>query len=780
MSNFPLSLLLVSLVFAPLAFGTVEHWSIVSLEILMGLAALVHFGYGWICRREHLRVPGITAILLLLLFMVIQIVPLPPSLVKILSPAAFSAYLPIADLAGKEIWLPLTVNQKASIQEFLRILAYVLVYVMTVQLLGHPLKLKKTVNVIMSLAVGVAFLAILQNMSSPDRIFWFREVPENAHPFGPWINPNQFAGYMEMISPIALGLFLFYKPRIPSDESWRQRVVLFFTRPESNLYFYYGFAAVLLIMAVFVSLCRGGIVSITLSVMFFILLYKQKKLPRGRLAVLFVGCCVFLAISWFGWETIISEFNHGFDIAGNIRDTRLILWKDTVPLIQDYAFFGSGFGTFRDVYPSYSTIADNLIYEHAHNDYLELLAEGGLVGFSLTAWFVLAVLWHGWKMVQVRRDQYAILVGIGAISGIAAILMHSVTDFNMHNGAIGYYFFFLCGLLVSSVNVKFNYYSEGTLLKALPLQYNARLAVAAFALLAVTAGVQSGVAVARVKYNEVKNIYISSHLADDHLAKIKTNLESAIKFDPFEDLYPFTLGTVEWFLQDEEKSLRYYRQAARLQPMEGAYLQRIGLMQVDDATGRMLIEEGYARAQNKDELSINLAEWLLWKGHREEAGRIVQVRLKARPELIGRMLPFLESYDFSREEIAGILPRSVDTWLQYGALREKMGDAEGAEFYTQNALEYLGQSGPIKPEWFQHLISFYTARGQKDRALAILRQAVETLPESASFHIQLGRYYHNEGIIYRAKEEFEQALMLEPANETAKSHLRRMGFADSY
>ena len=773
-------MVLVALIFAPLAFGTVEHWSIVTLEILIGVAALVHFSSSWFFRREALKVPGLYPLLLLLLFMALQVVPLPPFLLKIVSPAAFAAYSPVAGLVDTGQWLPLSLNQKATIQEFLRISAYALVYILTIQLLNNPGSLKKTVNIVISLAVGVAFFAILQDVSSPDKIFWFREVPANAHPFGPWINPNQFAGYIEMICPLALGVFLFYKPRIPSEESWREKVVSFFARPESNLYFYYGFASVLLVLAVFVSLCRGGIIAITLSGIVFILLYNHNKLQRGRLALLLVTCCAFLAISWFGWDIIISEFNHGFDKAGNIRDDRLTLWKDTLLIFKDYPFFGCGFGTFQDIYPRYSAFTHNLIYDHAHNDYLELLTDGGLVGFSLAAWFVMAVLWHGWKMVRARRDQYAILVGIGAISGIMAILMHSITDFNMHNGAIGCYFFFLCGLLVASVNVRFNYFAQETLLKPLSVRCNVWLFLLCLILLGVTGSIQSGVIIAKTKYYEIKNIYISRQLAEVHLRKIEANLQSAIRFDPFESMYPFTLATVQWFLQEKEKSLSSYIQAGRKKPMEGAYLQRIGLMLTDEAQGKVLIEEGYARAQNKDDLAINLAEWLVWKGHKEEAGRIVQERLRARPQLMGKLLPFLESYDFSREEIASVLPRSVDAWLQYGAVRQKMGDTEGAEFFTRNALEYLDQAEQIKPEWFQQLIGFYNTQGQRDKALAILRQAVEAVPNHPSFHIQLGEYYQNEGIIYRAKEEYERALILEPDNESARSHLRRLGYADSY
>lgn len=776
----PLSLVLLALVFAPLAFGAAEHWSIVSFEILIGIAALAHFANTWFFRKKQLKVPGLFPLLLLLLFMLLQVVPLPPSLLKILSPAAFAAYSPIADLVDTGQWLPLTLHQKATIQEFFRISAYALIYILTVQLLNNPINLKKTVNLVIALAVGVAFVAIVQDVSSPEKIFWFREVPENAHPFGPWINPNQFAGYMELISPVALGVFLFYKPRIRPDESWREKMVSLFSQPESNLYFYYGFASVLLVLAVFVSLCRGGIISITLSGIVFVLLYNRKELQRGRMALLLVCCCVFLAISWFGWDIVIAEFNHGFDSAGRIRDARLTLWQDSLSIIRDYPLFGSGFGTFQDIYPRYSTLADTLIYDHAHNDYLELLTDGGLLGFTLAAWFMIAVLGHGWKMVRARRDRYAILVGIGAISGLAAMLMHSSTDFNMHNGAVGMYFFFLCGLLVSSVNVRFNYFAQGTLLKPLPERANIWLVLVGTGLLAVTLIAQTSAIYARILYNEVQGIYISRQLADTHLQKIKANLETAVRFDPFDSLYPFTLGTVQWFLSEREKALDYYLRAGLHKPMEGAYLQRIGLMLTNDDQGKALIQEGYARAQNKDDLAISLAEWLVVKGHREEAGRIVRERLQVRPQLMGKVLPLLESYGFSREEIASVLPSSVDAWLRYGALRAEMGDSEGEEFFTRNALEFLEKSGTVKPQWFQQLIGFYSARGYKDKALAILRQAIERVPDHAPFHIQLGEYYQGEGIVYRAREEYERALLLEPDNGSAKSHLRRLGFADSY
>jgi O-antigen ligase len=773
-------ILISALIFSPLAFGTVEHWSLWAVELLAAAAAGLYFCDAWFFRRSNLQVPGLAPLLLLLALMVLQIIPLPPIVVKILSPQGYGAYLPVLDLAEQGQWLPLSINQKATVQELLRISAYSLIYILTIQLLRTGQALKLTIDTVVFLSLGIALLAILQKFSSPDKIYWFRAVPDNASPFGPWINPNQFSGYIEMLSPLALALFLFYKPRIRSGASWRERFISLFTQPGSNRYFYYGFGSVLLVLAVFVSLCRGGIISVTLAAMAFIILHSTKKLQRARLTLALMVCFAFLAVSWFGWDIVLAEFNHGFDSEGQIRDGRTTLWADSLRIVGDFPLLGTGFGTFEFIYPGYKSLPGDSIFDHAHNDYLELLTDGGVVGFLLASWFVCAVLLHGWKMVRARRDQYAVLVGIGALSGLFAMLMHSVTDFNMHNGAVGLYFFFICGVLVAAVNVRYTYSEQSSLLKnmAQPSAFWLMLLASSF-LIAATV-IQAGVAMGRQQYNEVRKVYLSGRLAADRLRGLSQRLEMAMRYDPLEGLYPFTMGTVQWFLGDRDKAQFHYLQAAMDSPMEGAYLQRLGFFLTDDRKGGELIDTGYRRAQNKDELAISMAEWLLIKGRREEAGGVLKERLLAQPELLGRVLPLIEQYSFSREEIELILPPTVESWLHYAGIRENMGDNAGAALSIGRALDLLARAEQPKPQWYQQIINFYRAQQQDQRALEVLRQAVERLPGQASFHIQMGEYYEKEGIVYRAKEEYERALILDPASQSAKSRLRRLGFADSY
>jgi O-antigen ligase/tetratricopeptide (TPR) repeat protein len=779
MKKFSFTLFLFGLIFAPLAFGTVEQWSLVMLEVTTGAAYVIFFFTAWLNKDDLLKVPGLLPLVLLFVFMAFQLVPLPASLVKFISPGAYDVYSPVLSVSDDNGWISLSVNKRATLHEMMRIAAYSLMYILTVQLLSRPDKLRTTANLVVFLASAIAFLAIIQNVSSPDKIFWLRQAPDNSHPFGPWINPNQFTGYIELLCPLAFSLFLFYKPRVSINESLRNKIVTFFTVPGIHFHLFLGFGVVLMVLAVFVSLCRGGILSITVAGVVFLVLVKWKFPGRGRTTYLFIALCILLAISWFGWDIILSEFNQAFDSEGNLSDGRVTLWSDTFEIIKDFPVFGAGFGSFLYIYPLYKTLDGNAIFDHAHNDYLELLTDGGVIGIILAGWFVLAILLHGWKMVRRRRDRYAILVGIGCISGIIALLAHSITDFNMHNGAVAYYFFFLCGLLVASVNIRFGSYSTSSLLKVQPRTVSLFLLCSGVFLLSVTCLAQLGSYSAWFRYTAVENIYINKQLSKRYLLKIIDNMEQAVFWDPLEELYSYKLGTAKWYLDEKEEALEDYILAVLKNPLEGAFLQQLGLL-VEGERGKILIEKGYQRALNKQSLALNYGEWLLWNDRLEEAKVVLRDLLSGNYRNIDIMMPLLNGYSLSRQEIAEILPPTVESWAAYGHYCEVNDKLSDAEYFFDTASEYLSDAADPKPGWFSNIIGFYKRQGMEDKGLALLRQAVEKIPDSPHFHILLGDYYKSQGIIYRAKEEFERALVLDPANDRARSRLRKLGFADSY
>jgi tetratricopeptide (TPR) repeat protein len=778
MKNTPYVLFIITLVFAPLAFGTVEQWSLLTVQVLIALAVLGYCLQLVKTSGNLLHVPGLVPLLLLVGWMILQIMPLPGFLVKVLSPASYQVYKPVYDLLEGNPWMPLTVYSKGTVLECIRIVSYILFYVLTIQLLRGGGRLKQTVKICSWLAIGVSILAILQKFSSPDKIFWFRPSPPDASPVGPWINRSQYCGYIEMMSPIVLALSLYYRPIISSAESLRTRVVTFFTKTGGNLHLLLGLGVVILASSAFISLSRGGIIALSLSFLFYFLFLGKKQSRYSNLFFIGIAACLILSVAWFGWDPIIERFDHIFKATGKLNIDRFPIWQDSWQLLKDYWLTGGGFGTFIALFPYYKTIPGNLIYDHAHNDYIELLTDGGVVGFALAAWFVIAVIHEGWKMIGRRRDRYSILITIGALTGIIAMLIHSVSDFNMHNGADGLYFFFLCGLLVSAGNTRLQYQAESTLLRSMSWPSRSRnffMATGGIFLCAVLL-LQGGSMVARWKYESVKDIYLSRQLEEKYLQKISSTVELAARLDPFEGMYPFLQGDVERYLQHPDKALAYYMQAGKKDPLEGAFLQRIGLMlpKNQQQHAGLLMEKGAERTLKKDDLMLSRAQWLLGTDQRAKAIEILRNGLMQNARLVTVVLPLLQSFSFTREETISVLPQSVEAWIQYGAFSEKMGNLEDAGFFRSNALGFLAGETKIQTEWFSQLYDFYRKQKEDQKALGVLRLGIEKIPNYAPFHVWLGDYYAMEGIKYRAKEEYQQALLLDPRNDSVRSRIENL------
>jgi tetratricopeptide (TPR) repeat protein len=487
-------------------------------------------------------------------------------------------------------------------------------------------------------------------------------------------------------------------------------------------------------------------------------------------------CLVLLAVSWFGWQPIVDEFEKSIGDGWTIQDGRTTLYADILPMIRDFWLFGAGFGTFVDVYPSYKTIVSDGVFEHAHNDYLELLTAGGIVSFGLMAWFVAAVVRSGWRLMVRRRDRYARLVGIGALTSIAALLMHSMVDFNLQNTAIGLYFFFLCGLLTAAVNTRYGYHETESLLAAAPRNQLYGLTLFTVLFLGTVGVVQFGIMAAAHGFSQIRQVYVSSHLDPALMQRVIDGVEQSRRSDPLEAYYPFYRGNLAVLRESRETAGDWYRRAALLRPMEGIYLQRIGLMlppeRQKEASG--LLAEGYRRALLKARVVPSWAEWLLITGQRSEAMALIKEWFVRDPGTASGLIPLLETHRFSRQEVAEVLPPSAEAWIRFGTYQEDMGQIEEAGYYRSEALRFVEREEVAKPQWFSQLIGYYQRHTKPDEALAVLRRAVEACPEHAPFRIQLGDYYQREQIWYRALEEYQKAVALEPGNESYRRRLRKL------
>ncbi|MBU3935912.1 MAG: lipid A core--O-antigen ligase, partial [Proteobacteria bacterium] len=317
-----LYIFLSTLIFAPLAFGSVELWSQATNTVLICLAVLAVF---WETQKKETNwytVPALLPLILLLGYMLFQLLPLPPFLLKLLSPQSFTVYS-ITTPAGDSTWHPLTLSPKATLKEFFRFATYVLCYVAAIQILSRYQSLKKVLLTLCFLAGAIAFEGIIQKYGSPDKIYWFRTTLDNSTMTGPWVYHNHFAGFMEMLLPICLALFLFYRPSFSYNLPLREKIVSVFTLPKANMHIILGLSAILMYVSIFVSLSRGGIISSTLALLLFLFLLTRNRgesshSTKGKYILVFLLVSV-AGISWFGWEPIFGRFDLFASASGEIQ-----------------------------------------------------------------------------------------------------------------------------------------------------------------------------------------------------------------------------------------------------------------------------------------------------------------------------------------------------------------------------------------------------------------------------------------------------------------------------
>jgi O-antigen ligase len=132
---------------------------------------------------------------------------------------------------------------------------------------------------------------------------------------------------------------------------------------------------------------------------------------------------------------------------------RLAIFKDTLRMFWQRPLLGWGLGTFTTVYPQFRSFYTNLFINAAHNDYLQALAETGIVGFVAILWFVAVVYREGLRNVDSWSRNWSRMLGLAALIGCTGILVHSAFDFNLQIPANACVFYFLCAVTTSTAKL---------------------------------------------------------------------------------------------------------------------------------------------------------------------------------------------------------------------------------------------------------------------------------------------------------------------------------------
>jgi O-antigen ligase/Tfp pilus assembly protein PilF len=768
-------ILAFALVFSPLAFGAVEQWSMAVMEALSFIALSLVLLRSMKHKEPFLHeVPGIVPLSVFLAYMLIQLIPLPPALLKVVSPGAYKLYAETLWLDATKTWASISINKKSTAMELFRILSYAAFYVATVQLLSRKELLKKTVVLIIVFASLLSFFSILQHILSNGKIYWIRELTHGKNPFGPYVNRNHYAGLMEMLFPVVLSLFLAFKPHV-TYSSLREKMAEIFKQNSTNVHILLGFSAVIIATSIFLSLSRGGITSLSLSIIFLsaVLIYKEGIGKRGILIII-VAIMIALSVGWFGWGPIIKKFQNISITEGDSLNQRVEIWINSAGILKDFPATGAGFGSFLHIYPGYRNTATDFTDYHAHNDYIELLTDGGIVGFLLAGWFMLEVFYKTFGNFLKRKEQFSIYLYAGALTGIISLLIHSFTDFNMHIGANGLFFFFMAGIAVSASCTRMRNNMDKTYLRKIRIPSIKKLALASAVVLLSNITFNARIIAGEQYFSSVKGVRINDKISREELLFVRDMAQKASFFDPMEARYRFASANIENRLLNSREALRNYNRSIALNPSKGEYLQRLGLFMSDNGNHEkagVLLQAGIGCEPGNVDMRKRHAAWLLSRGNKHDGLEGMRAAMSLDPRRTKEFIATMALYGITEGEMKGALPDRVEPHLLFADYLYNTGKEDMAGDEYMHALDFIGKEKEAEPSYFYAAYLHFNKMGLNDVALAVMKKAIEALPVDSGIRLTAGDAYLKAGITYRAKEEYRKALILDPENKKARKKL---------
>jgi O-antigen ligase len=433
-SRFAFLLLCLAIILSALAYGTVHYWALAVFFLGAVLMLIFWLADGWTLRtlrisRNVLQLPLLGMILLGL----VQLLPLrnPDSagvsslpLVKSLSLDPYSTRLIIVQITALLIYF-----------------AAGLVFIDT------PRRLRLIVRTIVIFGFLLAVFGLTQSFTT-SKVYWIRELPQ-SQPFGPFINRHHFAGYMELALALPLGL-------------------LFSGSLEKEKRFIYIFAVGLMSVALIMTNSRGGLISLIAEIVFLVAVTGFRR-RRGRRsspekkrdvkgAAIRAGLGLTLILGILGAVALLGGENGLSRLLGSINTDdpttgRAHFWSVTVDIIKTHPILGIGLGAFSVVYTTYDSRNGLFRLEQAHNDYLQVLSDGGIVGAALALFFVVSLFRMGFARRQ-SQDQFRRGVATGALAGCFAVLVHSFFDFTLHTPSNALLFLILAALATMNGRVE--------------------------------------------------------------------------------------------------------------------------------------------------------------------------------------------------------------------------------------------------------------------------------------------------------------------------------------
>lgn len=414
---------------ATIAFGAVDVWALGMLAVFTAILVC-----GWLAgslRSGEFNFSTHPIQLPMLGFLAIGMVQLVP----IWNPA-----IP-TDVLTEPASRALSLDPYATRLFLIRLVTQIIFFAAALTFISGRDRKKKLAILLVIFGGLIAFFGILQRLTNPESIYGMRPTPQ-AIPFGPFVNQHHFAALMEMTSGLTIGMLF-------GRASGRDQKLLL------------GLAAIVMAIAVLFTGSRGGLISYLGVVAFAAIASfagERGENDSGSVrhrVLIFAGSIVLVVIALGsvmflgGGEGLLRGF--GVESAAtDITSGRGHFWNIALKIFLDHPIFGAGFDSFGVAFSRYDTWNGTYRVEQAHNDYLQTLADSGLLGFVCVAVFIFLLFREGMLSIAKQTDSLKRSISLGALAGCIGILIHSFFDFPLRTPSNSFVFLLLVVLVIGS------------------------------------------------------------------------------------------------------------------------------------------------------------------------------------------------------------------------------------------------------------------------------------------------------------------------------------------
>lgn len=447
-------LMISLLAFMPFAFGAVEAWSeqvVVSLVGVICICFILKLFF-----EKDTRVICSWAYVPIVLFITVaifQLVPLPSCLIGAFSPSTvFTKQELLGDLPNSDELLrsmTLSFYPDATKHDLRLVLAVTAVFFIVVNVYHRTDQVKRLLTAIVAIGALVALLALGQDVFGNGKIYWLISPGRGEAYSGPFVNHGHYGQFMNLSIGAALGLlFVKIQETFSGKRIMAPEVCQYLISPRAKTIWFLVGMIILGVTTVFLSLTRGGMVSMFVAAGITTLILSTRRSIKGRgwvMGLMAVGA--FICILYMGFDAVYDRLASLRDLH-QVEGGRWQIVKDISLAWAKFPVFGTGLGTHEVVYPMFDRSTSAMLATYAENEYAQIAEETGLVGLVALVGFGIFVWAHyvrGLKSASISIRPA--IFGLGF--GLLAIMLHSLSDFGQHVPANAMLSAIFCALLLS-------------------------------------------------------------------------------------------------------------------------------------------------------------------------------------------------------------------------------------------------------------------------------------------------------------------------------------------